>query len=85
MVTIEEKKLGRSGAWGQYKEWLKKIEIDPRLVGKKRLYIEIHEFNHHIHPDWSETKVIKFSRLMANFIWEMDHRKIDNRTRQPKS
>jgi len=28
----------------------------------------IHEFTHHLHPDWSETRVLHFERKMINAL-----------------
>lgn len=82
---VVEKKLGRSGAWGQWKSWLNTIEIDPRLVGKPRLETYIHEFTHKLHPEWSETQVCRESKAMTNFLWALYYRRIDHKEKQPKS
>lgn len=41
------------------------VELDPR---DSILSTLIHEFFHHIHPEWSETKVLEMEYCMMNSI-----------------
>lgn len=50
------------------------IEVDPTLSPYEKFHTLIHERNHLLHPDWSETKVIRYSRTMALFLWGMGYR-----------
>jgi hypothetical protein len=66
--TVVERKLGRHKADGLY--WPDgTIEIDPRVTGKRKLEVLIHEWTHHRQPHWTEEHVTKESRLLANFLW----------------
>ncbi len=82
-IKVKEKKLGRQQAWGIADDVLKKILLDPRLVGKTQLYVIIHEVMHIQNLDWSETKVIRMSKQMTNVLWKLWYRRVDNRVRQP--
>lgn len=76
---VVSRKLGKYGADGLYWEQSNTIEIDPRLTAKAELYTEIHEYNHHLHKEWSEKLVIKFSNKMANYLWKQGYRKVKNK------
>lgn len=72
------RKLGREKAMGQAHAEKNLIEIDPRhKTAKDRLDTEIHEFLHIRFPDWSESKVIKETRALRNFIWDLKYRKVN--------
>lgn len=79
---VEYKKLGRENAWGLAYDELRKIVLDPRLFGKKHLNISIHELLHIQNPEWSETKVKQKSKELANFLWGLHYRRVDNREKQ---
>lgn len=73
------KKLGKLKSypiqgWAHFDENL--IEIDTRLTAYNTLQTLIHERNHLLHPDWSETKVTEVSRTMAQFLWGMGYRSV---------
>ncbi len=78
-VTLVERKLGRHKADGFFNPNNNEIEIHPNLPPKRELVVTIHEFNHYLHPDWDEDKVIKFSNKMANFLWKHNFRKVKNK------
>lgn len=67
------KKLGRHNAWGTYHNGV--IEIDPRAKNQTELRVLIHEYLHHLHSEWTEEKVDKDSRILADFLWRMGYRK----------
>jgi hypothetical protein len=72
------RKLGREKALGQAHTDKNLIEIDPRHKNAKSLFdTEIHEFLHIRNPDWSETKVIKETRALKNFLWKLKYRKVN--------
>ena len=81
-IKVQETKLGRQGAYGIADIDLNKILMDPRLVGKKKLEVLIHEILHLQNPEWSETRVIKMSRQITKILWNADYRQVDNQTRQ---
>lgn len=72
------RKLGKEKAYGQafVKENL--IEIDPRQKPKTLLDTEIHEFLHIRFPDWSETKVKKEAKILRDYLWKLNYRKIND-------
>jgi hypothetical protein len=76
-IKITNRKLGKEQAWGLADAGLNSIELDSRLKGKRHLLYLIHEMLHIIHPDWSETKVVKVSRIMSKLIWDQKYRRSD--------
>jgi len=76
-ITVIEKKLGRERAYGQAHQDDNIIEVDPRLEPKNHLYVMVHELEHLLHTDWSETKVIKESKAISNFLWKHGYRKVN--------
>lgn len=70
-VTIT--KLGHQKSWGQY--WRKRIYLDPRLKGKQRLEVYVHELLHHRNPHWEEWHVTREAKLIAGFLWRHGYRK----------
>lgn len=72
------KKLGKENAWGMYDEDNNVIEIDPRLSGKLKLDIFIHERTHAHFKQMSEDDVTKYSSMMADFLWKHHVRFVDN-------
>jgi len=76
-TKVVYKKLGREKAWGIAHIGKNKIEVDTRLNGKKHIEILLHEKIHLQNPDWSETKVLKHSKELANFLWQNQIRWID--------
>ena len=76
-IKVVNRKLGKEQAWGLADSGLNSIELDSRLKGKRHLLYLIHEMLHIIHPDWSETKVVKVSRIMSKLIWDQKYRRSD--------
>lgn len=69
--------LGKERAWGLAHIGDNKIEIDSRLTGRRHLYLLFHEWTHIQHPDWSETRVIKYSKELTRFVWTNQIRWVD--------
>jgi hypothetical protein len=76
-IKVSNRKLGKEKAWGLADSGLNSIELDVRLKGKRHLLYLIHEALHIIHPDWSETKVVKVSRILSKLLWEQKYRRSD--------
>jgi hypothetical protein len=76
-MQIVFKKLGREKLWGQAHFDDNIIELDPRLDKKKHLEILIHEALHLLNCEWSETKVVRQSKRLANVLWKQGYRKCD--------
>ena len=72
------KKLGKEKAWGRYFSDKNLIEIDERLKGKKLLEIYVHEFLHHLFPNFSEDEIVRLGRELTEYLWKHNYRKIDN-------
>jgi len=70
------KKLGREKAYGMVLHPSKKIYIDPRQTPKSYLGTLIHEKLHVMFPDWSETKVKKAEKELADLLWGHGYRKV---------
>lgn len=71
------KKLGRQQAYGQYVVDAGVIEIDPRTKGKKHLEVMIHEYLHHLHPEWTEEKVTSTAEVLSDFLWKNHYRRVE--------
>lgn len=77
--TVRRKKLlwrytrlkGSAIGWAYHD---KKILIDDRLAGKKRLDTEIHEFLHAAFPDLSEEAVTETATDLARILWSLGYR-----------
>jgi len=78
-MKITHKKLGRHKAWGLADKEAKTVELDIRLQGRKHLEIAIHEALHIVFPDMSETIVARTGRRLANVLWQLNYRRVDNR------
>lgn len=76
-IKVNHRKLGQERAWGLAHDAFNQIELDIRLKGRRHLLYLLHEALHIIHPDWSETKVIKISRILCKLLWEQKYRKVD--------
>lgn len=76
-IKVNHRKLGKEKAWGLAHSGLNLIELDVKLTGRRHLLYLIHEALHIIHPDWSETKVVKISREMTKLLWDQNYRKIN--------
>lgn len=75
---VIRKKLGKYKVHAQYDVNSKYIEIDSRFKGKKELILFIHEYFHHIFPNFSEEQVREYSEKTADFLWKHHYRKVDN-------
>ena len=75
-INVVHRKLGKERAWGLAHNAFNLIELDVQLKGRRHLLYLIHEALHIIHPDWSETKVIRVSRRLAKLLWEQNYRRI---------
>jgi hypothetical protein len=76
-IKVHHRKLGKEKAWGLAHSGLNLIELDVQLTGRRHLLYLIHEALHIIHPDWSETKVVKVSREMTKLLWSQHYRRIN--------
>lgn len=76
-TKVVYRKLGQERAFGQAHIGRNKIEIDQRLFTKRHLKFLLHEKMHLQNPEWSETKVLKQSREMADFLWQNNFRWCD--------
>jgi hypothetical protein len=76
MSKVIEKKLGREKAYGMVFPPSSKIYIDPRQTPKSYLGTLIHEKLHVMFPDWSETRVRKAEKELANLLWKSGYRKV---------
>lgn len=79
MSKVVEKKLGREKAIGMVNNVYNPkgpILIDPRQKPKSYLGTLIHEKLHLMFPDWSEAKVKKAEKDLANFLWNNGYRKV---------
>jgi hypothetical protein len=86
MLSIDMKvvyrKLGKERADGQALIEDGIIEIDPRLKGRRKMEVLIHEAIHLLNPEFSETKVIEQGRKIANLLWKQHFRQVDNTVKQ---
>lgn len=81
-MKVVYRKLGKEKAWGQAFDDSNTIEIDPRLKGRKKMEILIHEAIHLLNPDMSESKVLEQGRKIANLLWKQHFRQVDNTVKQ---
>lgn len=78
LPPVIERKLGRHKAHGLC--WPDgTIEIDPRLKGRRRLEVLIHEFMHVRHPHWTEEHVDSEACIMSKFLWKHGVRTLDTK------
>ena len=80
VIVIQERKLGREGAHGQAVDFDTDnplIEIDPKLKGKDRLTITIHEAVHVCFPSMPERQVIRAGKVISAVLWADNYRRID--------
>ena len=80
VIVIQERKLGREGAHGQAVNFDTDnplIEIDPKLVGRDRLTITVHEAMHVAFPTMSERQVIRAGKLISAVLWAENYRRVD--------
>lgn len=72
--TVIHRKLGREKADGLYCDNV--IEIDPTLPPMRYLIVLVHEYLHHIQPEWSEEKVDTEGEALGRFLWKQGYRKV---------
>lgn len=53
------------------------IAIDKRLRGQRELEVIIHEIIHIQNPKWSEIMVEGKAKELADILWQMNFRKVD--------
>jgi len=76
-IKIIHKKLGREKAHG-IADSDGTIYIDPRLKGKKRLEIYIHEILHVLYKEDSEEQIVANSVALTKILWKEGYRRVDN-------
>lgn len=81
-MKVVYRKLGKERADGQALIESNTIEIDPRLKGRRKMEILIHEAIHILNPEMSETKVLEQGRRIANLLWKQHFRQVDNTVKQ---
>jgi len=81
MVKVRERKLGREGADGLAYLGKNKIEIDPRLGPKERLFTLVHEGHHIAHDDDSEVAATKSEKIIGQILWDDGWRRVPKRFR----
>ena len=81
-MKVVYRKLGKERADGQALIEDGIIEIDPRLKGRRKMEVLIHEAIHLLNPDFSETKVVEQGRRIANLLWKQHFRQVDNTVKQ---
>lgn len=77
-MEIIHRKLGRERAYGLADNGANIIEIDSRLKGRHHLEIAIHETLHLLYPEKSETVIARSARRLANVLWRLNYRRVDN-------
>lgn len=73
---VKYRKLGKHRADGLFWDELILIEIDPTLPAKRELEVFVHEYTHHLHPEWSEKRVTSEAKKLCNFLWRQGFRKV---------
>lgn len=68
-VEMEEKKLGRHNAYAFAYFDEHKIVLDPRLKGKHKLEIFLHELLHIADPEMEEKDVVRISKVLSHNAW----------------
>lgn len=76
-IKIIHKKLGREQAHG-IADSDGTVYIDPRLKGKKRLEIYLHECLHVLNPEDSEEQIVYKSVALTKILWKEGYRRVDN-------
>lgn len=77
-MKVIYRKLGREKAFGLSDYGVNTIVIDSRLHGRKHLEVSLHESLHIYFPEKSETFVKNTARKLANVLWRMNYRRVDN-------
>lgn len=81
-IKIIYKKLGREQAYG-VADSDGIIYIDPRLKGRKKMEIYIHEIFHLFNPNDSEEEVVEKSVTLTKILWNLGYRQVDNSKHLP--
>ena len=81
-IKIVYKKLGREQAHG-IAESDGIIYIDPRLKGRKKMEILIHELYHLTNPEDTEEQIVEKSIAMTKMLWALGYRQVDNSKHLP--
>lgn len=76
-TKVIHRPLGKERAYGIAHIEANKIEIDTRIKTRKYLEILLHEKIHLMHPEWSETAVIKESKELSRFLWDNHYRWVE--------
>ena len=74
-ITVEAK-LGRFKAVGLAYKDAGVTVIDPRQEPKDYLDTLIHEYLHHLFPEWKEKAVALTGTALADYLWEQGYRKV---------
>lgn len=80
VITLTERPLGREGAHGQAVNFNSDnplIEIDPKLQGRDRLTILVHEAMHVAFPSMPEKQVIRAGKVISAVLWADNYRRAD--------
>lgn len=77
-IRIKVKKLGRQKAAGLAFQSDRLIYLDSRLTGFELFDTAIHEIIHCQQPDLSEESVTAFATEMADLLWKIGYRLVDN-------
>ena len=78
LPKVIELKLGRRKATGLMEYEENTIYVDPRVTGKEKVELWFHEFEHWIHPEYTEEQVLEESKLRADFFWKYHLRFVEN-------
>ena len=81
-IKLIYKKLGREQAHGMA-ESDGTIYIDPRLKGRKKFEVIIHEVYHLLEPEASEEEVVEKSVILTKLLWRLGYRMVDNSKHLP--
>ena len=77
-IKVIYRKLAREKVEGWAHLNKDKIEIDERLVGRKRLRVLVHELTHLAFESATESEVLNAERIIGNTLWQEGFRKVDN-------
>ena len=77
-MRLIKQKLGRQQAWGMADASVNTIWLDPRLRGRRRLTITIHELMHLLYPNETEENVTHAGELLARVLWRENWRHVDS-------
>jgi hypothetical protein len=81
-IKVIHKKLGREQAYGMA-DSDGTIYIDPRMQGRKKLELYIHETLHCLYPEAEEEEIVLKSVVLTKLLWKMGYRQVDNSKHLP--